>query len=491
MTSLETRSVPVTPSWNLTAWVFCRAIGAIYVIAFLSLLVQIGGLIGDQGVLPAREFLAAVRQAYGAEAYRLLPTLAWFASSTRALQGLCIAGVLSGGILLAGRATRTALVAAFVIYVSLLAVGQVFLSFQWDSLLLEAGALALLATFWPAAGAWMFRWLLFRLLFLSGAAKLLSGDPTWRDLTALTYHFQTQPLPNVVSWYVQQAPHTVLVAGSVVTFVAELAVPLLFVGGRRLRFVAAVAVVVFQVLIFLTGNYTFFNLLTIALAVWLLDDARVAGWLPRRILDAVPPPVGSPNGWRRYALVAIIAVLTGSSVVLAFEALGGTVPPQVDAVVSAIEPFHLTSSYGLFAVMTTTRPEIIFEGSDDGQSWRPYEFRYKAGDVKRPPPFVAPYHPRLDWQMWFAALGDPRTDRWVLAFAARLLQASPPVLDLLGSSPFGLKPPKYVRATLYDYHFTSRAEREATGCWWARRQIGEYLPPLALDGTTLRPATIP
>ncbi len=491
MTAQEHSPASVTQAGHLTAWVFCRALGAVYVIAFVSLLVQVAGLIGDQGILPASEFLAAVHQVYGADAYRLLPTLAWFASSTRALQAICVAGALCGGLVLAGRATRPALTGAFALYLSLMAVGQVFLSFQWDSLLLEAGVLAVVATFWPAASAWLFRWLLFRLLFLSGAVKLLSGDQTWRDLTALTYHFQTQPLPNAVSWYMQQAPQAMLVAGTVVTFVSELAVPLLFFAGRRVRLVAAAAVVIFQALIFLTGNYTFFNVLTVALAVWLLDDARVAGWLPRRLLETVPPPVGVPQGWRRNVLVAFMALLAASSGLQAFAAIGGRVPAQLDSAIGAIEPLHLTSSYGLFAVMTTSRPEIIFEGSDDGQSWRPYEFKYKVGDVRRPPPFVAPYHPRLDWQMWFAALGEPRTDRWVLAFAARLLQASPPVLDLLDASPFGAKAPKYVRANLYDYHFTTRAERAATGSWWARRQTGEYLPALMLDGTTLRPATLP
>lgn len=491
MTSLDPAPAYATQSGPLTAWLFCRALGAIYVIAFLSLLVQIGGLIGDQGILPAGEFLTAVRQVYGADAYRLLPTVAWFANSTRALQVWCGAGVVCGLLLLAGRATRPALIGAFILYLSMLAVGQVFLSFQWDSLLLEAGALAFVATFWPAAGAWLFRWLIFRLLFLSGAVKIVSGDPNWRDLTALTYHFQTQPLPNVVSWYVQQAPHAVLVAGSVVTFLAELAVPLLFFAGRRVRLAGAIATVTFQAMIFLTGNYTFFNLLTVALALWLLDDARISGWLPRRFLPIVAPRDSVPRGWRRYVLIGVMAILLTSSTTQAWQALGGRTPPQLDALLGAIEPLRLTSSYGLFAVMTTTRPEIIFEGSDDGRTWQPYEFKYKAGDLRRAPAFVAPYQPRLDWQLWFAALGDPRTDRWVLAFAARLLQAQPAVLDLLRASPFGARAPRYVRATLYDYHFTTRVERAATGCWWARRQIGEYLPPLTLDGSTLRPATLP
>ncbi|HET6319341.1 MAG TPA: lipase maturation factor family protein, partial [Chloroflexota bacterium] len=225
-----------------------RALGLVYAIAFGSLLVQVAGLIGDHGVLPASTFLAAVHEAYGARAYWLVPTLAWFGASTTVLQVFCVAGVFAGTLIVVNRGTRGALLAAWALYLSLLGVGQVFLSFQWDSLLLEAGILGLLATWWPARIAWLFRWLLFRLLFLSGAVKLLSGDESWRGLTALTFHFQTQPMPNIVSWYVHQLPRKVLEAGTVVTFVAELLVPLLYFAPRSGRLVAAAATVIFQLM---------------------------------------------------------------------------------------------------------------------------------------------------------------------------------------------------------------------------------------------------
>ncbi len=287
-----------------------RALGLVYVIAFSSLLVQVAGLIGDRGVLPASTFLAAVHEVYGARGYWLVPTLAWFGTSTTALQGCCVAGLVAGALIIINRGTRGALLAAWALYLSLLGVGQAFLSFQWDTLLLEAGVLALLATWWPARIAWLFRWLLFRLLFLSGAVKLLSGDESWRGLTALTFHFQTQPLPNIVSWYVHQLPLSVLEAGTVLTFIAELLVPLLYFVPRSGRLVAAAATVMFQVMIFATGNYAFFNLLTIAITVWLLDDRVLSRWVPRGLVavgEAGNAPPSRP--WQRSLVMAASAVL--------------------------------------------------------------------------------------------------------------------------------------------------------------------------------------
>jgi lipase maturation factor 1 len=469
-----------------------RALGLVYVIAFGSLLVQVAGLIGDRGVLPASTFLAAVYEAYGARGYWLVPTLAWFDASTTALQGCCVAGLVAGALIIINRGTRAALLAAWALYVSLVGVGQAFLSFQWDSLLLEAGVLALLATWWPARIAWLFRWLLFRLLFLSGAVKLLSGDGAWRGLTALTFHFQTQPLPNIVSWYVHQLPRSVLEAGTVLTFIAELLVPLLCFAPRSGRLVAAAATAMFQVMIFATGNYTFFNLLTIAITVWLLDDRVLSRWVPRGLValgEAGNAPPSRP--WQRSLVMAASAVLVVLSGTQVYEVFRGTAPQPIASVAEALDSLRLTSRYGLFAVMTTTRPEIVFEGSEDGATWREYEFKYKPGDLRRPPPWVAPHQPRLDWQMWFAALGDPSTDRWVVSLAQRLLEGSPDVLGLLDRAPGDHQPPRYVRAQLYDYRFTTRSERAASGNWWSRQLLGPYLPPLVLDNGRLRRADVP
>jgi lipase maturation factor 1 len=460
----------------LTARVFIRALGLVYLAAFGSLLVQVVGLIGEHGILPARAFLDAVRAAYGGQAYWLLPTIFWINVSDLALRIVCGAGVVCAVLLIAGRWSQIASIAAWGLYLSLVGVGQIFLSYQWDGLLLEAGALAILAPLWPAAIAWMYRWLLFRLLFLSGVVKLLSGDPTWRDLTALTYHFQTQPLPNVVAWYVHHLPRAALEAATVGTFVSELAVPCLFFWPRHARVVGAIATIAFQALIFITGNYTFFNVLTVALALWLLDDATLGRWL--RVSRA--PATDPPRRPVRLALSAALAVIGLLGVIDTAAVLRVNVPGPVQSIASLLEPLRLTSGYGLFAVMTTTRPEIVFEGSRDGQTWQEYEFPYKPGDLSRRPPWVAPHQPRLDWQMWFAALGNIEHDRWVLRFAERLLLGTPEVVALLQRNPFPDQPPTYVRALLYDYRFSDLATKRATGRWWERRLIGEYLSPVSI-----------
>jgi lipase maturation factor 1 len=467
----------------LTTWVFQRLLGLVYVIAFGSFLVQAAGLVGDRGVLPARDFLGAVHDAYGARAYRLLPTVNWVWSSTLALQVTSAAGIAAGICVLIGRwGTRSALFVAWVLYLSLVGVGQVFYSFQWDILLLEAGFLAVLLHSWPAGIAWLYRWLAFRLLFLSGAVKLLSGDESWRSLTALTYHFETQPLPNLAAWFVHQLPRSVLEAMTAGTFVAELVLPCLFFAPRRIRLVAAAASIAFQALIFLTGNYAFFNILTVAVILWLLDDAALAPVLTTRRRQAILAAARyEPGALSRRLAAAVATVVALVSVATVLETVGVPPPPPLPALQSALEPLHVANGYGLFAVMTTTRPEIVFEASNDGTTWREYVFRYKPGPLDRRPRQVAPYQPRLDWQLWFAALGGLNSNRWVLALTRRLLEGSGAVEGLIGPSPLPGGPPKYVRALLYDYTFTDLGALRSTGRWWKRRLLGTYVPPITRD----------
>jgi hypothetical protein len=476
------RSWRVARSGPVAAWTFLRLLGAIYGIAFLSILVQIDGLIGPRGILPAGDFLRAIRGAYGPAAYWYLPTVFWWSASTPALLVVCGIGVVASACVLLDRVTTPALLVCWIAYLSIVGVGQEFLSFQWDSLLLEAGVLAVLTSAWPTALAWLYRWLLFRLMFMSGIVKLVSGDSTWRNLTALTYHFETQPLPNPISWYVHQLPPPILEGMTAGTLVVETLVPFMYFGPRRVQAIAAGITVAFQGLIFLTGNYTFFNLLTMALALWLLDDdvlrARLRQRFASRASQILPGP---PAGWLRWPLQAAVTILVLVNAATFWQARGGELPASVAIVQAGLEPLRLSSGYGLFAVMTTTRPEIDFEGSDDGVTWTSYAFYQKPGDERRAPPWVAPYHPRLDWQMWFAALSDASSDRWVLALAARLLEGSPPVRALLAPGPWSTHPPRYIRATLYDYRFSDWASGRATGAWWIRHEQSPYLPPLTLD----------
>ncbi len=482
---------------TLTRWLFLRALGLIYLLAFLSMAAQIKGLIGSSGILRVSSFLKAVSGAYPAPGrYLLLPTLAWINSGDAFLQALCYGGAALSVLLILDVATVPVLALLWLFYLSLVNVGQDFLSFQWDILLLEAGFLAIFLDSFhllPRLSRqrapsililWLFRFLLFRLMFMSGLVKLASGDPNWRNLTALSYHYWTQPLPTPLSWYMTQLPAWFMKASTTFTFAVELFVPFLFFMPRRIRFAGGLLTITLQVMILLTGNYTFFNWLAIALCILLFDDEALAKFFPQRWRGIALPP---PSNAKRVIAVGLALVIGFVGGVKVLNLLDSRIspyrlPPPLDEVYSRVSSLYITNSYGLFAVMTTTRPEIIVEGSNDGINWLPYEFPYKAGDVNRMPAYVAPYQPRLDWQMWFAALsGDYRSSSWFVSFVYRLLQGSPDVLALLANNPFPDAPPKYIRAELYQYHFTTAAERSETGAWWTRELVGAYLPQVSLD----------
>jgi predicted DCC family thiol-disulfide oxidoreductase YuxK len=474
--------IPLEPAAaRLSTWLFLRLLGAIYLIAFASFGVQAPGLIGSRGILPVAEFLPAVRQYLGASAYWSVPTSLWFSSSDGFIRANWMAGVCLSVVLMLGLNWRSVRVALFVLYLSLAAASQVFLSFQWDALLLEVGFLAIFLGS-SRIVVWLFRWLLFRLMFLSGAVKLLSGDISWRSFTALPVHYETQPLPTPLAWYVYQWPAWFHHFSVGVVFATELLVPFLIFAPRRIRCWAALAISAFQLLIFLTGNYAFFNLLTIALCLFLLDDALLRRIVPRRtvakILRARPPnlwlPLRNPVCRSLAALVVFVTAFQLSAMFLHFRWA------PAETVIAAVAPFEIINTYGLFAVMTTSRPEIVIEGSSDGVTWLAYEFKYKPGELTRRPAWVEPYQPRLDWQMWFAALGDYQSDPWTVQLMAKLLEGSPDVLGLLGKNPFPGSPPHFVRALLYEYRFTTPAERRATGDWWHRELRRTYLSSLAL-----------
>jgi hypothetical protein len=451
---------------NRSAGLFLKALGAIYLIAFVSFGMQADGLIGAQGILPVASYLRAMHESLGARAYWYAPTVLWINSSDLAMRVVWLAGGALAIVLMLGFFRRTCLIALLVLYISISTAGQDFWSFQWDILLTEAGFLAIFAD-GSRGRTWLFRWLLFRLIFMSGVVKLLSGDPVWRDLTALGYHYRTQPLPTPVAWYMFQLPAWFQKASTAFVFFVELLVPFLIFAPIKFRRIAAGFLIGLQILILLTGNYTFFNLLTIALCLFLFADS------PSR--DAQP----ETRTHQAVTLALMAFVLTTSSLQF-LEMFHVPLPAPAQSYLAGISPLRLVNSYGLFAVMTTTRPEIIVEGSNDGDTWTPYEFRYKAGDVKRAPPWVAPYQPRLDWQMWFAALGSADENRWFYNFVARLLQGSAPVLGLLARNPFPGSPPRYIRAVVYDYEFTNFAERRKSGAWWRRQEKAAYLPAISL-----------
>jgi predicted DCC family thiol-disulfide oxidoreductase YuxK len=501
---------------------FLRALGVIYLIAFVSLWVQVDGLIGSNGMSPVSQFLPAVRQQLGADAYFLLPTLCWFDSSNSFLHFLCGGGVVLSLVLIAGIAPAPSLVALFVFYLSLTIAGQVFLSFQWDVLLLETGFLSIFLAPWrlwprdlllwrrsaaPAAaaglavspvsraGLFLLKLLLFKLMLMSGVVKLTSGDDSWgwlnhsfhwSALTALDYHYWSQPLPTVFAWWADKSAEWFKHFSVAFCLAVEIIAPFFIWAPRRPRLVAAGLMIFLQIVIGLTGNYCFFNLLTIALCLLLIDDYVVAS-LHRsarvhRELNTATQRRGY-NTLSAYAAIAVIVVTFPINASLIFSAFKPqSRPPEWLAnFYEQLEAFRIVNGYGLFRVMTKDRFEIVIEGSADGIEWAPYEFKWKPGDVKRAPGWCAPHQPRLDWQMWFAALGSPQQNPWLVGLIVRLLEGSRDVSGLLAWNPFLDKPPRYIRATFYRYRFTTTEERRQTQAWWKRQELREYLPAISLD----------
>ncbi len=371
---------------------------------------------------------------------------------------------------------RAASIVCFVLYLSISVIGEPFTSFQWDALLLEAGFLAIFAG--APLLVWAYRLLLFRLMFESGWVKLASGDPNWRNLHALRFHFMTQPLPNPVAYYAYHLPGRLLDVFTGLTLVIELAAPVLLFFPAKVRKIGVALLMLLQVLILLTGNYAFFNLLTLALCLWGLDDSAFA--LLERMLRWRFP--------RTFRLNLRVFHETGSAAAALLMVLGGIqlidqLSPSrtLNRPLASLQPYEIVNSYGLFAVMTTTRPEIILEGSNDQIEWREYQFPYKPGNTHRSLPWVAPYQPRLDWQMWFAALGNYPGNPWVGNLIYRILTGEPAVMKLLGPPPFS-SPPRYMRAVLYNYDFTTERDRAKTGAVWQRKQTAQWFGPVSLRG---------
>jgi hypothetical protein len=339
-------------------------------------------------------------------------------------------------------------------------------------------------------------------MFSSGVVKLMSGDLTWRSLTALEYHYYTQPLPTPLAWYMHLAPAWFQHASAGFMFFVELAIPFLIFAPRLWRFVGAGFLILLQVLIALTGNYAFFNLLAIALCVLLFDDAFLARFFPRALgqrlglqrpagrkiddpkpIDNRQTKIGHSRGsaLRRWITAPFaLIIFVGGLLQLADLFSVQWVPPAAFKLLEYLQPARIVNGYGLFAVMTTTRREIVIEGSNDGETWLPYEFKYKPGDLRRAAPWLEPFQPRLDWQMWFAALADYRRSPWFTNLMLRLLEGSPPVLNVLERNPFPHAPPRYLRAVVYDYQFTDWSMRRSQGTWWQRRLLGGYFPVVAL-----------
>ncbi|MDX1386235.1 MAG: lipase maturation factor family protein [bacterium] len=472
--------------------VFLLCLGIIYLVAFSSLGSQVSGLLGEQGILPAGEFLQFIRERYSGNPYLSLPTLFWIQSGDLWLQSLCWLGAFMGLLMALGWGGPLVSFLAWYFYLSLYLVGQSFLGFQWDILLLETGFLAIFLSPWSWGNRnaiqtrpsvivlFLYRWLLFRLMFQSGMVKLFSGDSSWRDMTAMNYHYETQPLPNPISYWVHQLPEWVQRESTLLMLVMEIGVPFLVFFPNPIRMAAALILGCFQILIIFTGNYGFFNLLTLALCVLLIADRYWPKWLHKRIL---PEGYFAESVGRRYWRGWVVLPLAGVILFLSTFSTWGKMdrdyspPDWYKKVAQVLGPYQITNSYGLFAYMTKSRPEITVEGSEDGENWKTYGFKYKPGPLKRRPPWLLGHMPRLDWQMWFASLRPPgRAPYWFNNFAVRLLEGSQPVLDLLEDNPFPDKPPKYIRATVANYYFSNPELKRETGEWWIAGPEKIYFP---------------
>ncbi|MEP6809628.1 MAG: lipase maturation factor family protein [Chthoniobacterales bacterium] len=474
------------PSFFAARRGFLKTIGLVYLFAFISLWVQVDGLMGAHGLLPAAEVMNSIRDAIGVQPVRV-PTLCWWSTSDAMLHGLCLAGTLGATTLALGLVPVPALMVCFVCYLSLTIPGGVFFSYQWDILLLETGFVAIFLAPWQwrlrrgkdaavsGIGLFLAKALLFKIMFMSGVVKLTSGDPTWWNLTALDYHYWTQPLPTVVAWFADKNPEWLKKTCVVVMLFVEIVVPFFIWAPRRLRIVAAWLLIGLQVGIALTGNYCFFNLIVVALCLLLFDDGT---WAPRRKETA-----GARGVWSTFMPAAFLLVTLPLNLFYLYSALvpDAPWPRPLAALNGVLEPFRIANGYGLFRVMTRERPEIIFEGSADAFDWLPYEFKWKPGDVQRAPQWNAPHQPRLDWSMWFAALGSRRDYAVAERMVVALLQNEPDVVGLMERNPFPNAPPRFVRATVYEYSFTSFAERQRTGAWWKRKMRRQYLPALSLQ----------
>ncbi len=488
------------PEHRLVRAVVLRGVGAVFVIAFVSLQVQLDGLFGSRGIAPIADLMEMARDRLGAGALHRLPTVFWLGASDAWLHATCAVGAVLGALVALGVAPWLLLPALWALYLSFASVGSPFLDFQWDALLLETAFFAALYA-WPRSspsrvGLWLLRWLLFRLVFTSGLVKLLSGDATWRQLTALSYHYWTQPLPVWTSVWAAALPAPVQTFSTAATLAIELVVPFGIFGPRRVRLAACALLVLLQCVIAATGTYGFFNLLTIVLCASLLDDTALRALVPRPLRSSppdaraiapgrAPTPSARPPALRA-AGIAGAALLVALTSVASLDRVAPTLSvPGITPLLTWLTPFRTFNAYGLFAVMTTERPEIEIEGTRNGRDWREYVFRWKPGPLDRRPELATPHMPRLDWQMWFAALGSCEYEPWLHVFLARLLEGDPDVVALLANDPFAGAAPRAVRTTLWRYRFAGPEDRHR-GVWWTRERVGPYCPTVVLQDGRLR-----
>ncbi len=481
---------PPEHSYWLTRYLFLRGLGGIYAIAFWVLCQQAVPLIGENGILPAPFYLEQQAQAVAQDwqAWLNSPSVFWLWCGDVALLIGAYLGLIFALLLMVGFNSAGLLLVLWLLYTSFVNIGQLFYGFGWEILLLETGFLAIFLVPWrrldqdppPKAVIWLIRWLLFRVMFGAGLIKL-RGDPCWLDLSCLIYHYETQPLPHLLSWYWHHLPAWVHKLSVLSTHVVELIVPWMLFGPRRVRLWGGVLTAGFQLMLILSGNLSWFNWLTLVLCLACFDDLALRHWVPIKMNIASVSQRTRGRRWVLGGLTVLIMYLSIAPVrnLLSTRQLMNT----------SFDRLHLVNTYGAFGSVGKQRFELSVEGThaavpDEKAIWLPYEFKAKPGNVYKRPSFVAPYHYRLDWQIWFAAMSDYRQHPWLISFIYRLLQHEPSVLRLMGHNPFADIPPTYIRVERYEYRFSAfdRPDKE----WWQRHRVGAYLPPLHLDNPKLK-----
>ena len=454
-------------------FLFERALAAMYLVGFLVAANQFVPLLGERGLLPVSRFTQYVP-------FRASPSVFFLSPTDTAFRTCAWLGVGLAVLALSGWPQQRSAIASgivwalmWLLYLSFVNVGQTFYGFGWETLLLETGFLAIFLGGWSTAPSlwlmWLYRWLLFRVMFGAGLIKI-RGDSCWRDLTCLNYYFETQPIPNPLSWYFHWLPEAVHKGGVAFNHFAELVVPFGYFAPQPVAAIAGLITVAFQGVLIASGNLSWLNWLTVVLCIPTLDD-RFLSWLP-----LAPPALQEPELVHRAAIYVVAAVVGVLSIAPTLNMLS---PSQV--MNTSFEPLHLVNTYGAFGSITRTRYEIVIEGSDDGQAWREYEFKGKPGDPSRWSPQIAPYHLRLDWLMWFEAFSPRPQSEWFAMLLQRLLEGDGPTLSLLKTNPFPDHAPRFLRARYYRYWFTTADEHRQTGQWWNRELISEYVRPITRE----------
>jgi hypothetical protein len=482
---------PGKPTWYLTRFVLLRFLGFVYAVAFLIATRQIVPLIGSDGLTPAQPFLALVKDHYGSAGWAFvnLPSFFWFGLSDHLLVGIAWAGFALSLVVMAGYANAIMMAILWATYMSYVHIGQIWYSYGWEIQILETGFLAIFLCPLldprpfsrrppPILIFWLYRWLGFRIMVGAGLIKL-RGDPCWRDLTCLYFHYQTQPLPNPLSRVLQFAPHWFSKFEVLWNFFIELVAPLFSFGPRICRHIAGVLLISFQFILISSGNLAFLNWLTIVPFIACFDDSFLRRILPKFIVRRAEGAAAEPLPHLGYVIASGCATFLVACMSIApiMNLFSGS-----QVMNGSFDPLNLVNTYGAFGSVGEERHEIIFEGTQDDlitatTQWKEYEFPYKPGDPMRCPPVITPYYGRLDWQIWFAAMANPEDYPWTLNFVWKLLHNDPGTLSLLANNPFPGSPPHYIRARLYNYEFAPLGDP----AWWHRKLLGDWLPPLEIS----------